>query len=51
MNITVKEIDIFPAGDDKSYDVVKFDVPLTKTLLNARKDFEEELPKTQTCST
>ena len=47
MRFTVNEVSIFP-GDDKPYDVVKFDIKPTKTLLDIRKGLEDDLPNTQT---
>jgi 2'-5' RNA ligase len=46
MKIIVKEINIF-SNDDSPYDVVKFDITPTKKLLSLRKEFEEDLPNTQ----
>lgn len=49
-SVSVNEIGIFKGDEtnDNPYDVVKFDIKPTKTLLKLRKEFETELPNTQT---
>jgi 2'-5' RNA ligase len=45
----IYEISIFESKD-KKYDVVKYDVPVTKQLQEYRKMFEKEFPNTQSFS-
>ena len=47
MKINVNEVGVF-SNDDSPYDVIKFNVKPSKTLLSLRKSFEEDLPNTQT---
>jgi len=47
LKFTVKEVSIF-SNDDSPYDVIKFDITATKALTDLRKEFEEDLPNTQT---
>lgn len=48
IKVIVKEIGVFRGDEsDNPYDVVKFNINPTKTLINLRKDLEEDLPNTQ----
>lgn len=48
MKLKTRKIEIFPGDETKFYDVVKFTIEPTDKLLEIRKQFEEELPNTQT---
>lgn len=48
IEVTIDTISIFPAGKDKEYDVVKYDVPVTPELQQYHDVVEKTFPNTQT---